>query len=288
MATTETQSSQAAELGEMLENVRRKKPVIHCITNYVTANDCANVLLACGASPVMADDEAEAAEFTARCGGLVINLGTLSTRRIPAMMAAGRKANEMKIPAILDPVGAGASKLRTETAEELLKNIRFSVIRGNISEIRALALGTDGTRGVEADEADLVTEESLGQTVRLAQNFAARTGSVISVSGAIDIAADPDAATCIRNGRPEMKEITGTGCMLSALTAAFEAANPGKELAAAAAAACALGLCGEIACGRMSGPDGNASFRNYLIDAVYGLTPERLEEGAKFEIRQGF
>ncbi|MCD8208953.1 MAG: hydroxyethylthiazole kinase [Bacteroidales bacterium] len=286
MEETEDLRSRAAALGEMLENVRRKRPVIHCITNYVTANDCANILLACGASPVMADDEAEAAEFTARCGGLVLNLGTLSTRKIPAMMAAGRKANEMKIPAVLDPVGAGASKLRTETAEELLKNIRFSVIRGNISEIRALALGTFSTRGVEADEADLVTEESLGQTVRLAGDFAVRTGSVVSVSGAIDIAADPDTAYCIRNGRPEMREITGTGCMLSALTAAFEAANPGNELTAAAAAACALGLCGETAFGRMTEQDGNASFRNYLIDAVYRLTPEGLEAGAKFEIRR--
>ncbi len=278
--------SYAAALGEILENVRRQKPVIHNITNYVTVNDCANILLACGASPIMADEEAEAAQITALSSGLVINLGTLNSRTIPAMKTAGRRANELGRPAVLDPVGAGASTLRTETAGELIDMIRFSVIRANISEIRTLSLGTDSTQGVDANETDLVTEENLDRAVRFVGNYAAYTGSVISVSGAIDIVADSDTAYCIRNGRPEMSRITGTGCMLSALTAAYVAANPGNELTAAAAAVCSMGLCGETAYSRLTESDGNASYRNYIIDAVYRLTPEQLEAGSKFEIRQ--
>ena len=129
-------------LKEMLNHVREKCPLIHNITNYVTVNDCANILLACGGSPIMADDAEEAEEITAICGGLNINIGTLNQRTIPAMHLAGKKANELGHPVVLDPVGAGASKLRTNTAKALLEDIHFTVLRGNISEIKTLALGT--------------------------------------------------------------------------------------------------------------------------------------------------
>ncbi|MBO5329852.1 MAG: hydroxyethylthiazole kinase, partial [Anaerotignum sp.] len=129
-------------LKEMLENVRKTCPLIHNITNYVTVNDCANVLLACGGSPIMSDDVDEAEDITSICGGLNINIGTLNQRTIPTMHKAGRKANELGHPVVLDPVGAGASKLRTKTAKELIEDVKFTVIRGNISEIKALALGT--------------------------------------------------------------------------------------------------------------------------------------------------
>ncbi|MEZ3471008.1 MAG: hydroxyethylthiazole kinase, partial [Schaedlerella sp.] len=127
---------------ELLENVRNSHPLIHNITNYVTVNDCANILLACGGSPIMADDVEEAEEITSICGGLNINIGTLNQRTIPAMKKAGIKANELGHPVVLDPVGAGASRLRTGTAMNLLEHVRFSVIRGNISEIKTLALGS--------------------------------------------------------------------------------------------------------------------------------------------------
>ena len=141
-------------LKEMLNHVREKCPLIHNITNYVTVNDCANILLACGGSPIMADDAEEAEEITAICGGLNINIGTLNQRTIPAMHLAGKKANELGHPVVLDPVGAGASKLRTNTAKALLEDIHFTVLRGNISEIKTLALGTGGAKGVDADAAD--------------------------------------------------------------------------------------------------------------------------------------
>ena len=269
----------------IFENVRRKSPLIHNITNYVTVNDCANMLLACGASPIMADELEDAVEITALCGGLNINIGTLNRNTIPAMFAAGKRANELNHPVILDPVGAGASTLRTETALGLLKEVRFTVIRGNISEIKTLALGSGTTKGVDADVADRVTEENLDGAVAFAKDFARRAGAGITVTGAIDIVTDGTRTFCIRNGRPEMSAITGTGCQLSALTAAFVTANPDRPLEATAAAVCAMGLCGEIAYSRMSELDGNASYRNYIIDAMCRLTPTALEMGAKYELR---
>lgn len=272
-------------LDRMLENVQRCAPLIHNITNYVTVNDCANILLACGASPIMSDDPGEVEEITTLCRGLNLNIGTLNQRTVPAMVAAGKKANALGHPVVLDPVGAGASSLRTETARRLLAEISFTAIRGNISEIKSLASGSGSTKGVDADLADRVTEEGLAQAVSFAKAFAARTGAVVAMTGAIDIVADRDHAFCIRNGNPFMGKITGAGCMLSAMTAAYLAANPGEPLTAAAAAVSAMGLCGEIAWKRMGPADGNASYRTYLLDAVCNLTPEVLEKGANYEMR---
>ena len=270
---------------QIFENVRQKSPLVHNITNYVTVNDCANMLLACGGSPIMADDPEDAVEITAICGGLNINIGTLNQRTIPAMLAAGKRANELGHPVVLDPVGAGASTLRTDTALRLLNEVKFAVIRGNISEIKTLALGSGTTKGVDADVADKVTEENLDGAVAFAKDFARRIGAVVAVTGAIDIVTDGERAFCIRNGRPEMASITGTGCQLSALIAAFVTANPDQPLEAAAAAVCAMGLCGETAHRRMTELDGNSSYRNFIIDAMYRLTPAELEKGAKYEVR---
>lgn len=270
---------------QVFANVRQKAPLIHNITNYVTVNDCANMLLACGGSPIMADDLEDAVEITAICGGLNINIGTLNQQTIPAMFAAGKRANELGHPVVLDPVGAGASHLRTDTALRLMQEVKFTVIRGNISEIKTLAFGSGTTKGVDADVADKVTEGTLDTAVTFAKDFAKRTGAVVAMTGAIDIVADHERAFCIRNGRPEMSAITGTGCQLSTLTAAFVTANPDKPLEASAAAVCAMGLCGEIAYQRLTEQDGNASYRNYIIDAMYRLTPAVLEEGAKYEVR---
>lgn len=269
----------------IFEKVKNTCPLIHNITNYVTVNDCANMVLACGASPIMADDEGEVEEITAICGGLNINIGTLNRRTISSMKLAGKKANELGHPVVLDPVGAGASRLRTATAQELLKEVDFAVIRGNISEIKTLAQGSGTTKGVDADISDRVTEGNLDAAVSFAKEFAKKTGAVIVITGAIDIVADGNAAYCIRNGHPMMATITGTGCQLSALTAAFVTANPGKTLEAAAAAVCAMGLAGEVAHGRLTGMDGNSTYRNYIIDAIYNLTPGQLEKGAKYEMR---
>ena len=228
---------------ERLENVRKNTTLVHNITNYVTVNDCANILLACGASPIMADDSEEVEDITSICSALNINIGTLNKNTIPSMFLAGKKANELKHPIILDPVGAGASRLRTETAQKLIDEIKFT------------------------------------------KEFAKRTGAIIAITGVIDIVADDEKAYVLRNGNTMMGKITGSGCMLTAMTAAYIAANKDNELEAVAASVCAMGVCGEIAYARLTKDDGNSSYRNYIIDAVYRLDGETLERYAKYEIK---
>ena len=159
-------------LGKYLDEVRTKAPLVHNITNYVTVNDVANILLACGGSPIMSDEPRDVEDITSICGGLNINIGTLNKRSIKGMKLAGAKAQELGHVTLLDPVGAGASALRTNTASELMQMIRFTVIRGNISEIKAIALGSGTTKGVDADIADAVTEENLSDAVRFTQRKA--------------------------------------------------------------------------------------------------------------------
>ena len=272
------------DLGVYLENVRARTPLIHNITNYVTVNDVANILLACGGSPIMADSPDEAEDIQTICGGLNINIGTLNSATIPAMFLAGKKANELGHPSVLDPVGAGASRLRTETALRLLREVKFTAVRGNISEIKTLAVGAGTTKGVDADAADRVTEENLPASVRFVKEVAAGLGCVAVVTGAIDLVSDGKRCFVIRNGRPEMSGITGTGCQLSALTAAYITANPDRPLEAAAAAVCLMGLAGETGWGRMLPGDGNSTYRNRIIDAVCNMTADELEAGARYEI----
>lgn len=272
-------------LGKYLDHVRKSVPLVHNITNYVTVNDVANMLLACGGSPIMSDEPLDVEEITSICGGLNINIGTLNARTIEGMIKAGKKANELGHAVLLDPVGAGASTLRTNTAKELLEKIRFDVIRGNISEIKTLAQGSGTTKGVDADIADAITEETLGSAIAFVKRYAKETKSIIVVTGAIDLVADDKICYVIRNGRPEMGKITGTGCQLSGMMTAFITANPDHKLEAAAAAVCAMGLAGEIGFSRMQEGDGNATYRNRIIDAVYNMNGEELEKGAKYELR---
>ncbi len=272
-------------LGTQLENVRETSPLIHCITNYVTVNDCANVLLACGASPIMADDLDEMEEMSAICSGLVINIGTLNGRTIASMKAAGKAARQLGHPIILDPVGAGASRLRTQTARAIMQEVQPTVIRGNISEIKSLFQGRGTTKGVDADTADRVTEENLEDVITLVKAWAQDAGCIIAVTGAIDLTCDGNTTYCVRNGHPLMAQVTGTGCQLSALMSAFVSANGQQALEAVAAAACTMGLAGEIAHRRLAPQEGNASYRNHIIDAVYNLSAADLEAGARYEVR---
>lgn len=271
--------------GKCLENVRAAVPLVHCITNYVTVNDVANVLLACGGSPIMSDDREDVTDITSICGGLDINIGTLNQNTIPSMFLAGKKANELNHPVLLDPVGAGASRLRTETALKLMEEVKLTVIRGNISEIKTLAFGSGSTKGVDADVADAVTGDTLDQAVVFVKRLAAKLDCIIAVTGAIDLVADSKGCYVIRNGRSEMGKITGTGCQLSGLVTAFATANPGNHLEAAAAAVALMGLAGEIGWSRMQEGDGNSTYCSRIIDAVYNMDGKALEEGAKYELR---
>lgn len=265
----------------IIDQIRRTTPLVHCITNYVTVNDVANVLLAIGARPIMADDPAEAEEITALCAGLCINIGTLNARTIPSMLLAGKHARALGHPIVLDPVGAGASKLRTETALQILDEVRPAVVRGNISEIRTLAVGSGSTQGVDASAADAVTEENLAEAAAFVRGFAARTGCIAAVTGAIDLVSDGTDCYAVRNGRPEMGQVTGTGCQLSALLAAALASAPAAPLSAVTETAALMGIAGELARARMEQHDGNASYRARIIDAICCMTAQELADHAK-------
>lgn len=271
-------------LKECLDNVRAAQPLVHNITNYVTVNDVANVLLACGGSPIMSDDAGEVEEITSICGGLNINIGTLNKNTIPSMFLAGKRANALGHAVVLDPVGAGASALRTNTANELLREVKFDAIRGNISEVRTLIEGSGTTKGVDADLADAVTEENLAETVEKLKKFAAAMHCVVAVTGAIDLVADAKECYVIRNGRAEMGRITGTGCQLSGMLTAFLVANREDPLRAAAAAVCAMGVAGEIAYENLKEGEGNSTYRNRIIDAICHMSGDVLEERARYEI----
>lgn len=266
-------------------NVKEEHPLVHNITNYVTVNDVANMLLACGASPIMSDEPDDVADITSICGGLNINIGTLNRRSIEAMYIAGRQANALGHVVLLDPVGAGASKLRTDTALGLMREIRFDVIRGNVSEIKTLANGSGTTKGVDADIADAVTEDNVQEMIAFVKAFARKQNCIVVVTGAVDFVSDGTDCYLIRNGRPEMGSITGTGCQLSGLITAFVTANKTQKLAAAAAAVCTMGLAGEIGYAHMQDGDGNATYRNHIIDAVYCLDADTLKAGAVYEMR---
>lgn len=270
----------------LFENVQQQTPLVHCITNYVTVNDVANVLLAAGGSPIMADAPEEVADITAICTALNLNIGTLNSRAVESMLLAGRQANALAHPVVLDPVGAGASPFRTETTFKLLEQVAFTVIKGNISEMKTIDAGSGTTKGVDADVSDAVTEETLDAAVAFAKRLADRNDAVIAITGAIDIVADRDRAFVIRNGHPQMARVSGTGCMLSALIAAYCGANPEQTLEAAAAAVCLMGVSGEWAYERMlQNAAGTSSYRGYIIDEISKMSAERLEGGAKIESR---
>ena len=270
---------------QCFENVRKRIPLVHNITNYVTVNDVANVLLACGGSPIMSDDLQDVEDIQTICGGLNINIGTLNQQTIPSMFAAGRKANELGHPVLLDPVGAGASAIRTKTAVKLLDELNLTVVRGNISEIKTLANGSGSTKGVDADIADAVTEDNVPEMAQFAKDFAKRENAIVAITGAIDLVADGEKCYVIRNGRLEMSKITGTGCQLSGMMTAFLVANKEQPLLAAASAVCTMGLTGEIAWKNMQPVDGNSTYRNRIIDAIYNMDGKTLEAGAKYEVQ---
>ncbi len=272
-------------LGICFDNIREVHPLVHNITNYVTATDVANVILASGASPIMSDEPEDVEDITTICGGLAINIGTLSQHKIEAMRRAGRRARALGHVILLDPVGAGASRLRTDTATEIMDTIHPGAIRGNVSEIKTVALGVGTTKGVDADGADAVTEENLDEMVAFAKAFAAKAGVIAAITGALDLVTDGETCYVIRNGRPEMGRVTGTGCQLSGMMCGLLVANPGNHLEAAAAGVCAMGLAGEIGWSRMQDGDGNATYRNRIIDAIYTMDGETLRRGARYELR---
>lgn len=272
------------EFEKALISVQKKRPLVQCITNFVTVNDCANIILASGGSPTMASHPREVEEAVAGVQVLVCNLGAIE--KVESMVLAGKEANRIGKPVILDPVGAGGTKLRRDAAKRLLEAVQFAVIRGNASEIRYLAGQQSTGSGVDVSSLDEITEENLSAAVSMAEELAKKLHSVIAISGKIDVISDGKRSCILRNGCATMARITGSGCMLTALIGAFCGAN-GDAFLAACAAMTAMGISGEIAEEkRLRNHTGNATFRNDLIDAVFNLTEEQLEKGVYYEIYQ--
>ena len=264
-------------LASALAAVRAKVPLVHNITNYVTVNDCANTVLAIGASPIMSDEPEDVVDIQTICGGLVVNIGTLNQYTIKGMHVACEKAAELGHPIVLDPVGAGASALRTNTAAQILDKYPVSIVRGNMSEIKALADGATTTRGVDVCPDDVVTDANLAESATFARVFAAKAHAVVAITGVIDLVADSQRAFALRNGSAWQGRMTGAGCMLSCLTGAFVVACD-DALVAAVSAVGAMGVAGSLAEQRLLPGEGNASFRTRMIDALSLLDGDTFAE----------
>lgn len=256
-----------------LSLVKEKNPLVHHITNYVTVNDCANIVLAIGGSPVMADDREEAAEMVGFASALVLNIGTLNSRTIESMLIAGLRAKELGVPVILDPVGVGATKLRTNTAETLIRELKPEVIRGNMSEIKVLAGLDVAIKGVDslADEQDSAV---------IAKKLASELGSVIAITGKTDVVSDGSQVCLLNNGHRILGDVTGTGCMTTSLVGSFCGATK-DYFTGAVAGIISMGLAGELAHASLRHGEGIGTFRARLFDSIYNLTPDILAKEGK-------
>lgn len=266
-------------IGNLLENVRERAPLVHHITNYVTVNDCANITLSIGASPVMADDINEVEAMTSIASSLVINIGTLNSRTVECMIKAGKKANEVGIPVILDPVGAGATPYRTKVAKTIMDNIELAVIRGNLSEIKTLYGINTKTKGVDSLY-DTSIKDELEKGKLLAKDFSKRVGSIIAITGAVDIVTDGKMIYTVENGHKIMSKITGTGCMCSSLIGSYLGTNE-DNLLAALSGVVSMGISGELAYESLKEGEGTGTFKVKHMDNIYNLSKEVIEKRGK-------
>lgn len=271
------------QLKKVIESTVSHRPMTHCITNPVTVNDCANIILAAGGTAIMAQDEREVEEITAHAQSLVLNMGAVRAQE--AMLRAARTAKKFGHPVILDPVAAGASRLRGDMCARLLAEGLISVIRGNASEVRALAAGAEQESGVEADLHDQINEHNLAESAAWLRDFARRTGTVVQLTGAIDVITDGKRTAVLSGGSELLRRITGAGCMLTSLTGVYCGAVPDKLLEAAVTASEVMKHCGEQAEARVRKEmEGTASFRTRLIDAVSLLDAEEIASNARLHL----
>lgn len=270
---------------DIFENIQKAAPVVHNISNYVTATDCANITLACGGAPTMADDPEEVAEVASACHASVINMGNTGGYFEESMLQTGLANNRIGHPLIFDPVGAGGSTRRNAVLEHLMEQLHFSIIRGNISEIKYLGSKHASAKGVDACKEDLASESNIQDIAAYAKSLSAKLDSIIAISGPIDVVADADTAYLIRNGHPLMSRVTGTGCMLSSVLGVFAAANPNHLLEASAVAVSAYGYAGELAYQKiLKTQGGTSSLRTFLIDYMSNMNAEQWKQGAKITI----
>lgn len=259
--------------GTLLHRIRQQKPLIHHITNMVVMNDTANITLGIGALPVMAHALEEVQEMVRLASALVLNIGTLTTEQIKAMHAAGKEASARGIPVVLDPVGAGATTMRTRAALSLLSDVKVSALRGNASEVAALVGVASETRGVESIAVS-------GEREDIARKAAEEFGCTVAITGARDVISDGTRLAYVENGHPLLATITGSGCMSTSLVGAFLAVEQDAFLAATVGLV-AMGVAGEIAAPLSGGP---GTFRSHLLDAVAALDEETLSQKQKVSI----
>lgn len=261
-------------------------PLVHCITNYVTAHEVANMILAAGGAPIMADDPREVEEITQRCDALCINLGTFSELRYEAMI----KAHQLSRVSVLDLVGVGASALRAEAALNLMSVAPFTVIKGNVSELKRLSsVRSDEighANGVDAHPDDEIREANLQQHVLWVKALSRTWKSIVVVTGALDLVTDGQVCYVIRNGHPLMQRVTGMGCQLTGLIGCYIAKQSShqSQLSGVLNAVCLMGIAGEVAFQRLCEGEGNASYGNRVIDAVFHMEEESFKRRANYEI----
>ena len=267
------------QLAETLARVQAHNPLVHQLTNFVTANDCANITLALGASPVMANDPLEAADMSAAADALLLNIGTLDHSRLPSMLLAGQTAAAKGIPVVFDPVGVGSTAARTAAARQILRQVPLTVVRGNQSEIRQLAGFAAAINGVDAGSGP---SES-GDMTAIARELSQRLGCTVCVTGRQDIVADSRRLCLISNGHPLLGRVSGTGCMAGSLIACC-CAVCGDPFLAAICGLSILGIAGETAHASLAATEGLGSFRMRLFDAVSALTPAAISSRSRITI----
>ena len=266
---------------ELLNNVKEKNPLVHHITNYVTVNDCANITLAIGASPVMSDDINEVNEMVSLSSSLVINIGTLSSISIEAMIKAGKRANELNIPVILDPVGAGATSYRRETAKRIISEVKLAVIRGNLSEIKTLYGMETKTKGVDTCDNVSVNGNELTKRKEMARALASKLNTVVAITGEVDIITDGKTLYTVSNGHKIMCKVTGTGCMCTSLIGSYLGACD-NNLIAALAGVVSMGIAGEVAYEELDkNNEGTGTLKVKILDVIYNLAEVVIKKRSK-------
>jgi len=266
-------TSWSKRAGELLEAIREKRPMVHHMTNNVVTNFTANVTLCIGAAPVMAPCEREVEQMVSYAGALLLNIGTLDDVQVQSMLVAGRKAREVGVPVVLDPVGAGATDLRTVAARTIMEKVKLSVIRGNAGEVLTLAGEEGKVRGVDS-------MEDVGERDLVVSSFARGQKCVVAVTGPVDLITDGERMVKVSNGHPILGRVTGTGCAATTVIAAFLAVSEGDHLEATACGLAAMGLAAEVAAEKSAGP---GTFVPQLLDALAALDAKALKKGAKIE-----
>ena len=277
------------KIPNLLNEVKTKNPLTHCITNFVTVNDCANAILAIGGSPIMSEDTEEVSEVVSIADALVINIGKLNQEQVESMKVSSNQANKINTPIILDPVGVGISNLRNRVTLELIENYKLAAIRGNITEIKTIAKLTgiisqsNTAKCVDVSNEDIITKDNLNTNAKIISKLASKLNTVILASGPIDILSNGETTIAINNGDEMMPQITGSGCMLSSIVGScIGATNPFEGTLLAALL---MTIAGEHARAQVDNENsGTGSFRTYLIDYLYKLDSETLINESNIEI----